>query len=372
MVRPSRGRARAPWDRVEHARARHRGIRLVRFDDRIFSTSLASAVGGRTSLRARTRRRGATHHRLHERRRPGRCRRAHHATSSPRPLCGEARGLGTFQSEVRMAAIRKSIDLILQNSTNELLTIESYNLIRGEWGPAGPPVRGDVIPKQGSKRWMSLSKASHRRGRLPAPRVDEGVHQDHLACPAVWHAEPRGRCHRSRQARVPRSVLQHGAGRLSCCAGDARPEAWWSLRQTGANERRRDEGGPGEQGFGRGERRPALLAEWNTRSARLKRAGGCNGDHVSQREGDLSEQHKSDLTVHGCAVLRGSGRKTWRRKQGADIQKQSAAVWGSESQEIVAGTSAFVRVGSVHGYVEGVVVPPVGRRSISALNLRRP
>lgn len=58
-----------------------------------------------------------------------------------------------------MAAIRKSIDLILQNSTNELLTIESYNLIRGEWGPAGPPVRGDVIPKQGSKRWMSLSKA---------------------------------------------------------------------------------------------------------------------------------------------------------------------------------------------------------------------
>ncbi|MGK3985560.1 hypothetical protein WME99_21115 [Sorangium sp. So ce136] len=58
------------------------------------------------------------------------------------------------------------------------------------------------------------------------------------------------------------------------------------------------------------------------------------------------------LTVHGCAVLRGIWTKDLEAKQGADIQKQSVAVWGSESQEIVAGTSAFVRVGSVHGYVK--------------------
>lgn len=58
------------------------------------------------------------------------------------------------------------------------------------------------------------------------------------------------------------------------------------------------------------------------------------------------------LTVHGCAVLRGNWTSDLAPRQGADIQQQSVAVWGSESQEIVAGTSAFVRVGSVHGYVK--------------------
>ncbi|WP_437594357.1 hypothetical protein [Sorangium sp. So ce1000] len=73
------------------------------------------------------------------------------------------------------------------------------------------------------------------------------------------------------------------------------------------------------------------------------------------------------LTVHGCAVLRGIWTKDVEAKQGADIQKQSVAVWGSESQEIVAGTSAFVRVGSVHGYVKvSWSLPWVGAFDFSA------
>lgn len=73
------------------------------------------------------------------------------------------------------------------------------------------------------------------------------------------------------------------------------------------------------------------------------------------------------LTVHGCAVLRGIWTKDLEAKQGAEIPNQSVAIWGSESQELVAGTSAFVRVGSVHGYVKvSWSLPWVGAFEFSA------
>lgn len=73
------------------------------------------------------------------------------------------------------------------------------------------------------------------------------------------------------------------------------------------------------------------------------------------------------LTAHGCAVLRGIWTKDLEAKPGADIPEQSVAAWGSESQEIVAGTSAFVRVGSVHGDVKvSWSLPWVGAFDFSA------
>jgi len=56
-----------------------------------------------------------------------------------------------------MPIVLRSVDVVLQNSTNELLTMEGFTIIRGDWGPPGPPRRGDVIEKQSSAKWLSQS-----------------------------------------------------------------------------------------------------------------------------------------------------------------------------------------------------------------------
>lgn len=73
------------------------------------------------------------------------------------------------------------------------------------------------------------------------------------------------------------------------------------------------------------------------------------------------------LTVQGVGVLRGTWTAHEEPRQGAEIPKQSAAIWGSESQVLVQGTSAFVRIGSVHGYVRvSWSLPWVGAFQFSA------
>lgn len=56
-----------------------------------------------------------------------------------------------------MPTVLLSVDVILQNFTNELLTLEGISLLRGEWGPPGPPHRGAVVEMQGSGKWSSVS-----------------------------------------------------------------------------------------------------------------------------------------------------------------------------------------------------------------------
>lgn len=56
-----------------------------------------------------------------------------------------------------MLVVFRSVTVALQNNTNELLTIESFEAMRGEWGPPGPPRRGDVVEKQSSAKWVNQS-----------------------------------------------------------------------------------------------------------------------------------------------------------------------------------------------------------------------
>ncbi len=51
----------------------------------------------------------------------------------------------------------RQVDLILQNSTQELLTIESFMTVQGEWVPSFTPRLGAIVPKQGSAKWCSVS-----------------------------------------------------------------------------------------------------------------------------------------------------------------------------------------------------------------------
>ncbi|RKG79677.1 hypothetical protein D7W79_09760 [Corallococcus exercitus] len=56
-----------------------------------------------------------------------------------------------------MQMVLRSMDVVLQNNTNELLTVESFEVLRGDWGPPAPPRRGDVVEKQSSAKWLNLS-----------------------------------------------------------------------------------------------------------------------------------------------------------------------------------------------------------------------
>lgn len=56
-----------------------------------------------------------------------------------------------------MPVVLRSVDVVLQNSTPELLTLEGFSLLRGVWGPPGPPRRGDVVEKQSSAKWQNQS-----------------------------------------------------------------------------------------------------------------------------------------------------------------------------------------------------------------------
>ncbi|RKH58974.1 hypothetical protein [Corallococcus llansteffanensis] len=56
-----------------------------------------------------------------------------------------------------MQMVLRSMDVVLQNNTNELLTLESAEVMRGEWGPPAAPRRGDVVEKQSSAKWLNQS-----------------------------------------------------------------------------------------------------------------------------------------------------------------------------------------------------------------------
>ncbi len=53
--------------------------------------------------------------------------------------------------------VQRQVDVVLQNHTRELLTIEDGMNVQGSWDAPGPPKIGAIIPKQGSGKWTSIS-----------------------------------------------------------------------------------------------------------------------------------------------------------------------------------------------------------------------
>ena len=54
-------------------------------------------------------------------------------------------------------AVARHVDVVVQNHTPELLTIEDAMNIQGTLDPPGPPRIGGIIPAQGSGKWTSVS-----------------------------------------------------------------------------------------------------------------------------------------------------------------------------------------------------------------------
>lgn len=53
--------------------------------------------------------------------------------------------------------IWRRVDVVLQNHTQELLTIEGCINIQGQWNAAGIPKVGAIVTKQGAAKWSSIS-----------------------------------------------------------------------------------------------------------------------------------------------------------------------------------------------------------------------
>ncbi|MBI1407386.1 MAG: hypothetical protein GC145_14835 [Caulobacter sp.] len=53
--------------------------------------------------------------------------------------------------------ILRQVDVVVQNHTQELLSIEDAMNVQGAWNTPGPPKIGGVIAKQGSGKWTSIS-----------------------------------------------------------------------------------------------------------------------------------------------------------------------------------------------------------------------
>ncbi|RJF78175.1 hypothetical protein D3877_23955 [Azospirillum cavernae] len=51
----------------------------------------------------------------------------------------------------------RQVDVILQNNTQELLTVESCQTIFGSWAQSYAPRIGTAITKQGSGKWSTVS-----------------------------------------------------------------------------------------------------------------------------------------------------------------------------------------------------------------------
>jgi hypothetical protein len=51
----------------------------------------------------------------------------------------------------------RSVDVVVQNHTTELLTMEDGMAVQGSWNQPGPPKIGTVVPKQGSGKWSVVS-----------------------------------------------------------------------------------------------------------------------------------------------------------------------------------------------------------------------
>lgn len=53
--------------------------------------------------------------------------------------------------------IYRSVKLVLQNSTNENLTVQGVAVLAGRWADKREPVQGLLIPEQSAGEWMSIS-----------------------------------------------------------------------------------------------------------------------------------------------------------------------------------------------------------------------
>lgn len=56
-----------------------------------------------------------------------------------------------------MATIYRSVKVVLQNSTNELLTVEGFDALSGSWTPDNAPSQGQPIPLQSAAQWQTES-----------------------------------------------------------------------------------------------------------------------------------------------------------------------------------------------------------------------
>src|SRR5690349_1182425 len=75
--------------------------------------------------------------------------------SQPRWPCSWLSPHGEEEADMRAA---RQVDVVLQNHTQELLTIEGGINIQGDWNPAlGPPKIGSVVAKQGSVKWSTMT-----------------------------------------------------------------------------------------------------------------------------------------------------------------------------------------------------------------------
>lgn len=55
----------------------------------------------------------------------------------------------------------RRVEVVLQNNTNELLTIEGFSTLQGQFRPEYAPKRGAVVEKQGSAKWACESMGDH-------------------------------------------------------------------------------------------------------------------------------------------------------------------------------------------------------------------
>lgn len=51
----------------------------------------------------------------------------------------------------------RSVKIVVQNSTNEMLTVQGVATLLGEWAPKMEPVQGDQISEQSAIEWKSQS-----------------------------------------------------------------------------------------------------------------------------------------------------------------------------------------------------------------------
>ena len=53
--------------------------------------------------------------------------------------------------------VYRSVKLVLQNSTNELMTVQGAANLMGGWDPKNAPAQGQAVAEQSSAEWVSQS-----------------------------------------------------------------------------------------------------------------------------------------------------------------------------------------------------------------------
>lgn len=55
------------------------------------------------------------------------------------------------------AQVYRSVKLVLQNSTNENLTVQGFAVLSGAWGDKQAPTQGMLVGEQSAVEWTSVS-----------------------------------------------------------------------------------------------------------------------------------------------------------------------------------------------------------------------